>query len=136
MLVPIGLREGLTKKVGFFSKKGGGGVGEKTNLLILFFIFLQTMNMASRLLDSWRTVKMNHISTGLTKLSLDYRQLNFLQSDVFIIGKVFFNYSIRQFSAMPPILGQMSYIVLLAQYKYFQMCSQLLSNISESDNNH
>ena len=43
--------------------KKGGGVGEKTNLLIFYFIFLQTMNMASRLLDSWRTVKINHIST-------------------------------------------------------------------------
>ena len=49
------------KKLAFDQK--GGGVGEKTNLLILFFIFLQTMNMASRLLDSWRTVKINHIST-------------------------------------------------------------------------
>ena len=46
-----------------FDQKGGGGVGAKTNLLILFFIFLQTMNIASRLLDSWRTLKRNHIST-------------------------------------------------------------------------
>ena len=41
------------------------GVSEKPNLLILFFIFLQTMNIASRLPDSWRTVKRNHISTIL-----------------------------------------------------------------------
>ena len=39
------------KKELAFDQKGGG-VSEKTNLLILFFIFLQTINMASRLLDS------------------------------------------------------------------------------------
>ena len=63
--VLFSVREGLFfiyfLKLAFDQK--GGGVGEKTNLLILFFIFLQTMNMASRLLDSWRTVKINHIST-------------------------------------------------------------------------
>ena len=57
-------REGLKKiKKLAFDQKGGGGVGTKTNLLILFLIFLQTMNIASRLLDYWRTVKRNHIST-------------------------------------------------------------------------
>ena len=60
------IREGLKKiklKKLAFDQKGGGGVGTKTNMLILFFIFLQTMNIASRLLDSWRTLKRNHIST-------------------------------------------------------------------------
>ena len=58
------LGKGLKKfKKLAFDQKGGGGVVAKTNLLILFFIFLQTMNIASMLLDFWRTVKRNHIST-------------------------------------------------------------------------
>ena len=49
--MPKGTVKKKFKKLAF-DQKGGGGVGTKTNLLILFFIFLQTMNIASRLLDS------------------------------------------------------------------------------------
>ena len=53
----------IFKKLAFDQK---GGSAKKPTYYFYFFIFLQTMNIASRLLDSWRTVKRNHISTILT----------------------------------------------------------------------